>query len=97
MEFPFPKLATYNHMSRGQLGQAYANIEQQFGRREHLPAPLFNQPWTQNEHQRAAQHMDILQDRIANYEQRLAEWRANVARAEASRQGQAARAQYRQF
>ena len=85
MDFHFPVLATYNNMSRGQLGQAYANIEQHFGRRERLPAPLFNQPWTQNGHQRAAMHMDLLQDRIANHAQYRAEWQANVAREEARR------------
>ena len=97
MEYQFPKLKTYTRMSRQQLGQAYANLEQHFGRREHLPAPFYIRPDLQNDHQRAATHMDFLQDRIANYVQRLAELRANVARAEASRQGQAARAQYRQF
>ena len=78
MEYPFPLLATYNHMSRGQLGQEYANIEQQFGRREHLPAPFYNRPDAQNDHQRAAMHMDFLQERIANHAQYQAEWRANV-------------------
>ena len=91
MQYPFPPLATYNNMSRGELGQAYANIERQFGRREHLPAPFYNRPDAQNDHQHAAMHMDILQDRIGNYEQHRAQWLANVARAEASRQGQAAR------
>ena len=85
MEYPFPKLATYLHMNPAQIEQAYANIEQHFGRRERLPAPLFNQPWAQNGHQRAAMHMDLLRDRIANHEQYRAEWQANVAREQARR------------
>ena len=84
MEYQFPKLKTYTRMSRGQLGQAYANLEQHFGMREHLPAPFDNQPYLNNDHQHAAMHMDMLQHQMANY----AELRADqLAREEAARGG----------
>ena len=74
MAYPFPPLKTYNNMSQGQLGQAYANLQQNFGPREYLPAPFDRRPDLNNEHQHAASHMDILQYRIANYA-KLAELR----------------------
>ena len=75
MEYQFPKIQTYTRMSRGQLGQAYANLEQHFGPRAYLPAPFDRRPYLNNEHQHAASHMDILQYRIENYA-KLAELRA---------------------
>ena len=87
MQYPFPPREMYQHMSQGQLGQAYANLEQHFGRREHLPAPFDNRQYLHNDHQHAAMHMDFLQDQIANHEQYRAEWWANAARAAAARDG----------
>ena len=90
MQYPFPPLKTYNNMSRGQLGHAYANIEQHFGLWEHLPAPFYIRQDLQNDHQRAAQHMDIVEDQIVNHAQYRAEWLAELraqqlAREEAAR------------
>ena len=75
MQYPFPPIRTYNNMSQGQLGQAYANLEHHYGPRAYLPAPFDRRPYLNNEHQHAASHMDILQYRIANYA-KLAELRA---------------------
>ena len=87
MQYPFPPLRTYNNMNQGQLGQAYANLEQHFGPRAYLPAPFDRRPDLNNDHQHAAMHMDFLQDQIANHEQYRAEWWANAARAAAARDG----------
>ena len=95
MQYPFPPLATYNNMSRGQLGHAYANIQGQFGPREELPAPFHNRPDLNNDHQRAAMHMDFLQHQIANHAQYRAEWLAEL-RAERLAREEAARG-YRPF
>ena len=75
MQYPFPPLRTHNNMSQGQLGRAYANLQQNFGPREYLPAPFDRRPYLNNEHQHAASHMDILQYSIENYA-KLAELRA---------------------
>ena len=90
MPYPFPALRMYNNMSQGQLGQAYANIQGHFGPRAYLPAPFDGRPDLNNDHQRAAMHMDFLQHQIANHAQYRAEWLAELraqqlAREEAAR------------